>query len=246
MSEQIGNLYGTQVPALSDVADIQEAFRIYHYGAASGTASGQYDITNSNVANLVPNSMAYFLHNLQTQINSIAGISSVPLTAYNNKGVILSGVSSGGYERVSVGSDGFVLTANSGSTTGVSWSAPSVTPTNEVTLTNKTLTSPVINVSFNKQTDSYTLALSDNGKIVEIDSTTTKYLTVPKNSSVAFPNGASITISQTNVGQIIVQGVDVDVTVNGSPGLKIRDRWSSATLIKRDTNTWQLIGDLSA
>ena len=36
------------------------------------------------------------------------------------------------------------------------------------------------------------------------------------------------------------------VTVNGTPGLKLRAQWSAATLVKRDTNTWVLIGDTSA
>ena len=36
------------------------------------------------------------------------------------------------------------------------------------------------------------------------------------------------------------------VTINATPGLKLRAQWSSATLIKRATDTWVLIGDLSA
>jgi hypothetical protein len=34
------------------------------------------------------------------------------------------------------------------------------------------------------------------------------------------------------------------VTVNATPGLKLRAQWSSATLIKRGTDTWVAIGDL--
>ena len=48
----------------------------------------------------------------------------------------------------------------------------------------------------------------------------------------------------------IVAAVDVaataGVTINATPGLKLRAQWSSATLIKRATDTWVLVGDLSA
>ena len=36
------------------------------------------------------------------------------------------------------------------------------------------------------------------------------------------------------------------VTVNGTPGLKLRAQWSSCTLVKRATDTWVAMGDLSA
>ena len=39
------------------------------------------------------------------------------------------------------------------------------------------------------------------------------------------------------------------VTINGTPGLKLRDQYSSCTLIKRSAanlNVWIVIGDLSA
>ena len=36
------------------------------------------------------------------------------------------------------------------------------------------------------------------------------------------------------------------VTINATPGLKLRAQWSYATLIKRATDTWVLVGDLSA
>jgi len=100
-------------------------------------------------------------------------------------------------------------------------------------------------VSTSAQTASYTLVLADKNKIVEMSVATANNLTVPPNSSVAYPVGAQINILQTGVGQTtIVEGAGV--TVNRTPGLKLRAQWSSATLIKRATDTWVLIGDLSA
>jgi hypothetical protein len=92
---------------------------------------------------------------------------------------------------------------------------------------------------------SYTLALTDDSKIVEISSATPVNLTVPLNSSVAFPIGTAITILQTGAGQITVVPVS-GVIINSTPGLKIRTQWAAASLIKRNTDTWVLVGDLTS
>jgi hypothetical protein len=70
-------------------------------------------------------------------------------------------------------------------------------------------------------------------------------LTVPPNSSVAFPVGTELTVLQTNTGQTTITP-GAGVTINGTPGLKLRAQWASAVLIKRAENTWVAIGDLSA
>lgn len=99
--------------------------------------------------------------------------------------------------------------------------------------------------SINSQTVSYTLVLGDAGKLVEMSNASALTLTVPANASVAFPIGTNITILQTGAGQVTLSPVSVDVTINGTPGLKLRAQWSSATLIKRGTNSWVAIGDLT-
>lgn len=92
----------------------------------------------------------------------------------------------------------------------------------------------------------YTLALTDaNNTVVELNNASSIALTVPLNSSVAFPTGSQITLLQTGAGQVTVAGAG-GVTVNATPGLKLRAQWSSATLVKRATDTWVLIGDVSA
>jgi hypothetical protein len=50
---------------------------------------------------------------------------------------------------------------------------------------------------------------------------------------------------QTGTGQTTIVATG-GVTINATPGLKLRTQWSSATLIKRAENTWVAIGDLSA
>jgi len=122
------------------------------------------------------------------------------------------------------------------------------------TLTNKTLTSPVINgatigtsiinLTLNAQTGTtYTPVLADNGKLVTLSNASAITLTVPTNASVAYPTGAQINIEAIDAGQVTVVG-DTGVTVNGT-GTKLRTQWSAATLVKLGTDTWTLIGDLA-
>lgn len=97
--------------------------------------------------------------------------------------------------------------------------------------------------TFNQQSSSYTLSLIDSYKMVEMSGGGN--LTVPPESSVNFPIGTAIDIVQTGSSQVtIVAGSGV--TVNATPGLKLRTQWSSATLVKRSSNTWLLMGDLVA
>lgn len=102
-----------------------------------------------------------------------------------------------------------------------------------------------LNLVTSAQTASYTLVLADAADIVEVSNASANNLTVPLNSSVAFPIGTQINILQTGAGQTTVVATS-GVTINATPGLKLRAQWSSATLIKRATDTWVLIGDLSA
>ncbi len=92
---------------------------------------------------------------------------------------------------------------------------------------------------------SYTLVLLDEQKLVECNNASPFTLTVPLNSSVAFSLGTQIHVAQAGAGQVTITPTS-GVTVDGTPGLKTRTQWSALTLIKRETNKWLAIGDLSA
>jgi hypothetical protein len=97
----------------------------------------------------------------------------------------------------------------------------------------------------NAQSGSYTLALADRGKMVEVSNAGGVNLTVPPNSSVPFTVGDSVNIMQTGAGLVtVVQGGGV--TVNANPGLKLGGQWAVATLLKRATDSWVLMGNISA
>ena len=97
-----------------------------------------------------------------------------------------------------------------------------------------------------QKTDSYTLSsLTERDNLIEMGKATAQTLTIPANSSVAYPVGTSIDVLQTGAGQVTIAGA-AGVTVNATPGLKLRAQWSSVTLFKRATDTWIVMGDLSA
>ena len=96
------------------------------------------------------------------------------------------------------------------------------------------------NISFNPQASNYTLTTSDSGRLVEMSGGGT--LTITDSSS--FPVGFTCDILQTTTSQVTIAGTSF--TPDATPGLKLRTRWSSATLIKRALNSWVVLGDLSA
>lgn len=93
---------------------------------------------------------------------------------------------------------------------------------------------------------SYTFVLSDASKLVSLTNAAAIALTVPPNSSVAFPVGTQILIAQGGAGQVTV-GPGSGVTIKSRDSLvKITGQEGIATLIKTATDTWRLAGDLSA
>ena len=100
-------------------------------------------------------------------------------------------------------------------------------------------------ITTNRQTASYTLVLSDADKLVETNVASANNLTVPLNSSVAFPTGTQILLAQYGAGQTTVVATS-GVTIRSNGGkLKLNAQYSGATLIKIDTNEWYLFGDIA-
>lgn len=92
----------------------------------------------------------------------------------------------------------------------------------------------------------YTLVLGDLAKLVEVNESSSCTLTIPTNASVAFAVGDRIDILQTGAGQVTITPVSGTVTINGyDGGLKLNGQWAAATLIKRATNTWAAVGNLT-
>jgi hypothetical protein len=100
-------------------------------------------------------------------------------------------------------------------------------------------------VPVSTKTGSYTLALSDAGAFIEINNSSATTITVPLESSVNFLIGTVIIVTRSGTGAMSVVG-NSGVQINATPGVNLRAQWSSATLIKRSSDSWILTGDLIA
>lgn len=95
---------------------------------------------------------------------------------------------------------------------------------------------------------SYTLVLTDAGKTVTMTNSSSNTLTVPPNSSVAFPTGSRVDVIQYGSGQTtIAAGSGVTIykyAIASGTNAKLAGQYSAATLWKKDTNIWVLVGNL--
>lgn len=98
-------------------------------------------------------------------------------------------------------------------------------------------------IATSAQTANYTLVLSDKGKAVEVTSASAVNVTVPPNSSVAFPVGTVIEVDQIGAGAVtLVAGSGV--TLRTPSSLVTRAQYSALTLRKQATDTWLVGGDM--
>jgi hypothetical protein len=99
--------------------------------------------------------------------------------------------------------------------------------------------------SINAQTTGYTLSLSDAGKLVTLNASTgTINVVIPPASSVAFATGTHVDMVRIGAAAVTVTGA-TGVTVNATPGSKLRAQYSAGTAILYAGNTWLVVGDLS-
>ena len=102
----------------------------------------------------------------------------------------------------------------------------------------------ITQVDKSAQTASYTLVLTDRDKLVEMDNASANTLTVPLNASVAFPIGTQIIVVQKGAGQTRIVGIAGVTLYSESSHSYIVGQYGLATLIKCDTDTWYLGGNL--
>jgi hypothetical protein len=127
-----------------------------------------------------------------------------------------------------------------------------VSTTGTQTLTNKTLTAPIVTLSVNTQTGTtFTPALSDAGSIVTLNNAAAIAVTIPTNASVAYAIGSQLNfVWITGAGQPTISAVTPGTTTILSTGAtaaspKLRVVNSTATAVKLATDTWIVIGDIA-
>jgi hypothetical protein len=99
--------------------------------------------------------------------------------------------------------------------------------------------------SINAQTTGYTLSLSDAGKLVTLNASTgTINVVIPPASSVAFATGTHVDMVRLGAAAVTVTGA-TGVTVNATPGSKLRAQYSAGTAILYAGDTWIVVGDVA-
>jgi hypothetical protein len=257
-AESIGALYSTKIPGYADNADIQAAFKLYHYG------STDYNTANANTTNLINPSIAYTLNDLQGQIDGLDPAGSVSKSVIDAKGDLLVGLSNDTIDNLGVGSNNFVLTADSSATLGIKWSALPTASTsgagivqlNDGYASTSTSLAPTANalksvydlserkaLTINTQSGTtYTLVAADaDSKMVQFTSSSSVTVTVPAS---IFTAGQQINLTSYGTGSVTVQGA-AGITVNATPSLVLRAQYSAGTLVCIDASTFVLYGDLS-
>lgn len=101
-------------------------------------------------------------------------------------------------------------------------------------------------LAINAQTGTtYTLVLSDAGKLVTLDNASPITLYVPEDSSVDFPVGTQILLAQLDAQVTVAEGA-TGVTIITPETYALRKAGAQAALVKIAADTWLLEGNLEA
>jgi len=159
---------------------------------------------------------------------------------------VLVGSGTSAITALAVGTDGQVLVGSSGADP-VFATIASADNSIDITGGAGTLDLSVSGVlPINAQTGtSYTLVLTDAGKLVTCSNAGGITFTVPPNSSVAFTTGTQILVSQIGAGTVtLTEGSGVTINSRGSL-VDTNGQYATVALIKTDTDTWLASGDLA-
>lgn len=274
-----GGAFNTKIPVINENADIQTAFRLYHYGENS-----------SGLGTLNSDSIAGFLQSLEDNKIDI-NPSIIPNSANLNEYTVSGFYAQNSNAKASTGTNypvvppligqpyaGLLRVINDGSNIYQEYQVAGI-PTNPVywraffgnlgwtdwqtfasdghvhddryytknqadsryfpAIKYLNIREPLLS------SNNYTISLLDENALVMINNLSLpNTVKIPRNDQVEFIVGTQITILQKNTGQTTITG-EVGVTVNATPGNKLRTVWSSASLIKIGVNEWVVVGDLT-
>ena len=177
---------------------------------------------------------------------------AIPASTLTTKGDLLARTTAT-LQRLPVGSNGTVLTADSTATVGFSWATastglPSQTGNGGKYLKTDGSTASWANVDITVSTatgTTYTAAVTDVNKLVQLSNANPITVTVPAS---VFSQGQQVNIQQTGAGQVTVQGdgtTTLTSTGASGPAPKTRAQYSAATIVCTSSNNFTVIGDLS-
>ena len=244
-----------KMPELTDPADIQVALRNYHYGQNGVLTAGTEPTAG----------IAKYLYDIETAITALQGVDAtvVSKTIVDAQGDLIVGSAADTVVKLTAGSPGYILSTDTAETSGLKWIAPPQAATTSVvgivqlsdstseTSSIKAATPTAVStlkqtVDSSTKTASYELDPADAGKIIIMNASSgTAVITIPLETT--FPAGARVDILQIGSIQTSVAPISGSVTLNSkNNNRKLSGQYSAATLIKVGTNSWVLLGDLTA
>jgi hypothetical protein len=94
------------------------------------------------------------------------------------------------------------------------------------------------------QTGNFTLTLAMKGQVVPVSSASAVAVTVPPNSSVAFPVGSWVEVDRMGAGTVTLTAGSGVTFRTAASALTLRAQYSTAMLRKIATDEWLIVGDL--
>ena len=133
-----------------------------------------------------------------------------------------------------------IVNADINSSAAIDYSKLSLS--NSITVTDLQAGAPRagFNSTLRTVTSSNTLVSTDLAKLIVANSSSDMNITV--STSATFNDGDRVDLLRAGTGEVTIVGSGI--TINGTPGYRLRAQWSSATLIRLNSTTWVAVGDL--
>ena len=101
----------------------------------------------------------------------------------------------------------------------------------------------------NAQSTNYTIALTDQDKMITVSGLGLQYVSIPTNATAAFPIGSVVHVAGLSAGTFTLQAVTPGTTTIQSAGAivaapKLRTQYSAADALKIDVDVWLIVGDI--
>jgi hypothetical protein len=221
--------YPTQIPLLSESADVQRALKFVLYGGTDTTtndanASAATGVLKATGKTDTAKGLVGHLNKLEEDLKNKVVTLYLHKTDFTAKGQILAGTGTSTFSPLAVGTDGYVLSASSGAATGLAWidlssvylplSAGASKPLTGNLHLSSTAPNLVINAA---SANNANLQLADNGTAKwNIYKNSSNDLIIDRAGVATALTVSTSTGNTTFANQMLLYGLTADTTINDS------------------------------